>query len=683
MNQKVKIALGLLAIIVIVVVILNLTTNVLGDVKNIVTGSDIKIPQINLQPSEIIINPGGTVPPPLSEGYQIEYANPPTDEELSKKFDIKVKWNNLGGFENVKKLKITRTATDNPSSPVWEKTLTKDSSTEKYFRSFGSNLELNFGGNDSDMPSGFNGVGKNVFTFQYTLGSDTTFKDLNTGTQELKKTIPRESIAVAVDSGIRVEMSFEPTVSSLIEIEPEIKNKGYYLHPLKMTSDGSGYEVDRAASLSAFAGKLNDKITIVTIKDEDSVYLKIGSQFFNPGNDEGSRLVATIGDATKLKVISITGSGDISYNIPANASGQGGQTNQTGNLLVLAKSGTGDSDRTEMEVITVQGTGIFGFRRIKDINNAAEYASMRLYYTEDYLFTGTTCVPATPVNGVCQTRDNQSIGPNNILLKRGQRVVTYEPEIKGVGGKQFYCTLPTGVTTPDGETRYNSSVQTIENCRTDCYYEYDQTGTQNACNAVKSCWKASEDEVKVAKKYTGVEATSGGTSCAATSTPGGTYKCNRSQCGYCGWNASPIAGAAACKSTPGGDPVRIRKRNISRKTETATCRPSPDSTRPPDYVADNTCPASCSQTPTWYYSIENNCSLIGGVAKRYIYRVKKPQPRDCKNVVDTHTNWRTYSTSGCNEKLARGGTIAHTKERGDGYAAQIGPTITNWGSYNP
>ena len=301
------------------------------------------------------------------------------------------------------------------------------------------------------------------------------------------------------------------------------------------------------------------------------------------------------------------------------------------------------------------------------------------------------CVPAAPVNGVCQTRDNQGRGPNNIQLKRGQRVVTYNPEIKGVGGEQFYCTLPSDVSTPDGKTRYNSTIKTIEPCATDCYYEYDQTATQSACNSVKFCWKDSEDEIKVAKKYTGIEATTdrsgaSGVKCAAKSNPGGKYKCtDKPRCLPCGWNATPVAGDVGCKSTPGGDPVRERKRIISHKTETTTCRKSAESTKPAEYATDNTCPASCNSTPTWYYSIENNCELIGGVAKRYIYRVKKPQPGDCKSVIDTHTNWRTYSTSGCKKKLTRGTDIAHTEDRGDVYAAQIGPTITSWSwkKYNP
>ena len=169
-------------------------------------------PSIKLLESSAILNPGGIQS--VIEGYTIEYSSGTyTDDELSKFVNIKVKWNNLGGFSQTKRLKLTLMNGETAIEPSKEFIRSSSSSVDsEYFENFSTApLEYIFVGEDVSAGN-FIGTIKPVFEYSMEITGSDTFKPLLLN-NDINVTTLKKDVQLTLEKGIADVRYFYPILT--------------------------------------------------------------------------------------------------------------------------------------------------------------------------------------------------------------------------------------------------------------------------------------------------------------------------------------------------------------------------------------------------------------------------------------------------------------------------------------
>ena len=293
----------------------------------------VEQPSIRLLDGSAILNPEenqGDI-----EGYTIEYY---TDEDLTDFVNIKVKWTNLGGFSQVKRLKLTlmNDGTVIQPSKVFSKSVSDDSG---YFGEF------------STTPLEYTFVGKNVTVgtfigtikpkFEYSLTADGT--DYQTiSTSDILLVINKKDVRLTIESGTPEVIYFYPFINqdNSTDLEP------LFREPVTLTSQ------DQVLPNVVFKPVNRDEYNILS--DTGEIYLSTNEAHFSLGSGR-------FGTISSLGLYAMTESYTTVFNIKHDDPG-------TSSDHVIIKSGN--------RVLVVNGGAIY-LTDMNDITDDDVWESMK------------------------------------------------------------------------------------------------------------------------------------------------------------------------------------------------------------------------------------------------------------------------------------------------------------------
>jgi hypothetical protein len=513
------------------------------------------------------------------EKYRIEYDTGDqlyTDAELTDYLNWNINWETKGGFDPVKRLRITRTV---GGSTVQSVILSRTSPGDAdFFRNF-RNSSYTFVGEDFATPGTKStdvGIGQNVFSMDYSVtesGDDfLPIPALNV----LVKDINKNDVLIPLEAGKFINVPFQPTLKSP-NVEEGFLNKGYFFYP------NDSKEISLNSSLM---GKIDIKLEIVLSSTGDSINLKREStDNFLIKNADGS---IGFGDGTT----------DSPLNLNIITDGEP-------DYLILGTIKTVGTVERVNEVIAYN-EGRFILTDLESIDTEDVYASIKLYFYESEKIN-VPCDLGDPVEIPCQDKPRTVDG---IELKRGEKAVKVKINKRAVGAGT--CTHPLFGDSTISDLRETSDGfrYKTEECPRNCLYEQKSDDVINrACSTLGAnlpgrCYMTDNERKlnSLGDAYEIFPLINGGT-CPPSNVPAA-FDCDKiSKCGDCGHDSSKV-----CDTSTTLNAVRKSTTSYSKKTGdrcfTPTTVPANFTTNP-----DTTCPPSCI-APSWEISPQT-CSAVG------------------------------------------------------------------------
>lgn len=534
------------------------------------------------------------------ENYSIEYASDSapdsamyTDAELTDFLNWNINWETKGGFDPVKRIRITRTCTIDSVSKSQSITLTRPTdetdSDMKYFKNFNADVNFPFVGNEFATPGSKSddvGIGINTFTIEYsTTDTADDFLPMN-AVNKLEQTIVRNDVLIPLESEKFTDVPFYPTLNTP-NLKETFDDKGYFFYP--------GDTKDFSLNSTVMGGTLDKKLEIVlSAANSKAVNLKEeGTTNFLINTDNGIRLRTNTETTAPLDLYIIT-NGIVTTD----------KYIMLGTISDVPVGSTTVTVTRVDKVIAYEG-GKFKLTTLSDINDEIVYSSIKLYYYDTEQITAVNCVLGPIETVACQDKTKTVDG---IALTRGQMAKKVKVINPAVGAGT--CTHSSFGTTNiedlpiAGGFRYK-----VDACPRNCLYEKkSQNIVGAACSKLKlglpgSCYKdiASRKISNLGDIYGIYPATNGG-ACPTAAIPSA-YECaDISRCGDCGYTETKT-----CDRTTTSSPVQKSVTGYTPKSGNHCFTPAAKgvlNTNP-----DTTCSTSCI-SPSWSV-VNDSCSAVG------------------------------------------------------------------------
>lgn len=548
--------------------------------------SSIIIPSIVYEESRMDIKPYIDY---KVEGYRIEYAALYTDRELSDLVNFTINWKNKAGFDNVKKIRITRKigTTTIETIPINKNDDdgTEISKNKKYFTNFEESiLSVEFKGVPSDFANDSNIFGENVFSIEYSIDGNNFNEISGLNTSEMKKGVSKEEVLLAVESNKFVTVQFNPKISQSGEIVKQFKNdKGYYFYP-KQTGNLL-YSVN-----SKLYGQIGVPLNIVIGT------AGVGGVFLKKTTDDTFLNVDTNGNITSA----VTGYEFNIIKVP-------GETEK----IILGRYVTDSSNVKKIDKVLVIKDNNLKVIDFDDISSVDVYNSMFLTYNTTEQISRVPCTTTQVVAYNCSNTDPVP----GLTNRRGREVTRVNITDKGIGDGQCNVNVR-GVDFSLLDYANNNNISresptqylVATNCGIDCAYEINDDVARPLCTS-RSCFKTIDgDSVKKLGQGVGYDTLQGWNADGTQKVCPGTTQ--RVDCFSRGWlgpcdPCDPKLDDRVCDKVTTNSPVKRYIKTYAAETNNAKCEPTPDvkvnewnASNDKKYETTENCEPSCTK-PIW------------------------------------------------------------------------------------
>jgi len=549
--------------------------------------SSIIIPSIVYEESRMDIKPYIDY---KVEGYRIEYAALYTDRELSDLVNFTINWKNKAGFDNVKKIRITRKIgnTTIETIPInkYDKDNNEISKNKKYFTNFEESiLSVEFKGVPSDFANDSNIFGENVFSIEYSIDGTNFSSVTGLNTETMKKGVSREDVLLAVETKKFVSVQFNPKIEQSGEIVQQFENDtGYYFYPKQTGS--LLYSVN-----SKLYGQIGVPLNIVIGT------AGVGGVFLKKTTDDKFLNVDTNGN-----IISDNTAG-YEFNIIAVP----GDTAQ----IILGSYIIDSSNVKKIHKVLVIKDNNLNVINFDAISSEDVYNSMFLTYNTTEQISRVPCTTTQVVAYNCSNTDPVP----GLTNRRGREVTRVNITNKGIGDGKCKVTvnnvdfnLLEYTTNPNISRESPTQYLVATNCGIDCAYEINDDVARPLCTS-RSCFKTIDgDSVKKLGQGVGYDTLQGWNADGTQKVCPGTTQ--RVDCFSRGWlgpcdPCDPKLDDRVCDKVTTNSPVKRYIKTYAAETNNAKCEPTPtalvnewNGSDDKKYENTENCEASCTK-PIW------------------------------------------------------------------------------------
>lgn len=406
MNQRVKIALGLLAFIVIVVVILKFTTNTKNDIIMKPVIIPLKIEQ-KIRPAS-----QGT-----TEGYTADDLH-----SISKQISFDVSWKNSFGFDSVTAIKLQHKIGDD---------LIQDKSWDSgdYITSGGTNSHR-FDGDD--LPSSKNVKGDNTFSILYKTSS-TDWRPIETAGNSTFPiiSIDDDDLQLTLEILKPVSYTFIPVLDTLsdddIQVNYEDTEFWIYSTPKTgLTKYTIGYTLDK---------RYGAKPMIITPSSSGVSYKTPAVNMYIKVDNTNTRPIKISGDSTLgLDTGDATITRDHDFHIV-----------KKGTTFYIKKpvSVSTDNNNIFLTYITTGGLSKYKMQDLTTITSAEVFDTIKMTIS-DQPYGDIDCTQEV-ISETQQTDANSPINCNGNNTSYGQKCVKYKTKVRPSGSGVACARTPEGV----------------------------------------------------------------------------------------------------------------------------------------------------------------------------------------------------------------------------------------------